>query len=151
MEFSPKKINTFLFFKLPSAWWCGIRVKTIEGNTCSTQVTHTWINQNPFRSMFWAVQGMAAELSTGVLLMKAIGSSKHKVSMLVVSNTAVFYKKATGKITFTTADGHKITEALQKTIATGAGETFWMESTGTNQVGEVVSVFKFEWSVRCKV
>ena len=29
-------------------------------------VRHKWFNQNPFKSMFWAVQGMAAELSTGI-------------------------------------------------------------------------------------
>ncbi|HEA31083.1 MAG TPA: thioesterase, partial [Leeuwenhoekiella sp.] len=54
-------------FKLPSAWICGVRVQTIGRNTCTTTVRHRWINQNPFKSMFWAVQGMAAELSTGVL------------------------------------------------------------------------------------
>ena len=34
---------------------------------CITKVKFGWLNQNPFNSMFWAVQGMAAEFSTGFL------------------------------------------------------------------------------------
>jgi hypothetical protein len=30
---------------------------------------HRWINQNPFNSMYFAVQAMAAELATGALVM----------------------------------------------------------------------------------
>jgi hypothetical protein len=32
-------------------------------------VKHRWINQNPFNSMYFAVQAMAAELATGALVM----------------------------------------------------------------------------------
>jgi hypothetical protein len=32
MELTPSKINTFLFFKLPSAFICGVRVKQLETN-----------------------------------------------------------------------------------------------------------------------
>jgi hypothetical protein len=66
MNFTPTRINVFNFFKLPSVWWCGIRVTKIDHISCQVKVVHRWINQNPFKSMFWAVQGMAAELSTGV-------------------------------------------------------------------------------------
>ena len=51
--------------------------------------------------MFWAVQGMAAELATGALVMSSISKSGVKVSMLVATNNARFDKKATGRITFT--------------------------------------------------
>ena len=61
-------INYFLFFKLPSAYWSGVRVKSINNNECVVSVKLNWFNKNPFKSIFWAVQGMAAELSTGMLL-----------------------------------------------------------------------------------
>ncbi len=64
--------------------------------------------------MFWAVQGMAAEFSTGALMISKIKDSGKRVSMLVTSNTASFSKKATGRITFTCNDGHLIDEALKK-------------------------------------
>jgi hypothetical protein len=100
--------------------------------------------------MFWAVQGMAAEFSTGTLVMKQIRESGQKISMLVANNNASFTKKATGRITFTCEDGHLIAEALKKTVATGEGETFWMRSVGVNENGVVVSTFNFEWTVRLK-
>ncbi len=100
--------------------------------------------------MFWAVQGMAAELSTGTMVIDQIRNSGHKISMLVANNKASFTKKATGKITFLCKDGHKIGEAIQKTIETGQGQTFWMQSVGTNKDGIVVSTFDFEWTVRVK-
>ncbi|PRP66092.1 DUF4442 domain-containing protein [Nonlabens agnitus] len=147
---TPAKINTFTFFKLPSCWWCGVRVKTITPETCTTRVKHRWFNQNPFKSMYFAVQAMAAELTTGALVMSYIKESNAKVSMLVANNEATFTKKATGQITFTSNDGLAIKEAIEKTVATGEGQTVWMEATGINADGIQVSKFKFEWTVKRK-
>ncbi|MEM9648343.1 MAG: DUF4442 domain-containing protein [Bacteroidota bacterium] len=150
MALKPSKFNTFTFFKLPSAWWCGVRLTYIDEQKAVTSVKHKWFNQNPFKSMFWAVQGMAAELSTGAMVITQIKKSGKKISMLVANNNATFTKKATGRITFTCEDGHLINEAIQKTIATGEGQTFWMKSVGVNQDGVEVSTFNFEWTVKAK-
>ena len=136
--------------KLPSAWLCGVRVKHIDETECAVGVKHKWINQNPFNSMYFAVQAMAAELSTGALVMNKIQASDKKISMLVAQNKAVFTKKATGKIRFTCYDGDKVNEALQGTIETGEGQTFWMKSVGVNEDGVDVAVFEFEWTVKLK-
>ena len=69
MEFTPLKLNFFLFFKLPSAFWSGVRVKSISKEQCIVTVKHRWFNQNPFKSLYFAVQAMAAELTTGALVM----------------------------------------------------------------------------------
>jgi len=150
MAESVSKFNTFTFFKLPSAWWCGVRLRHLDEKKAIVTVKYKWFNQNPFKSMFWAVQGMAAELSTGAMMIDQIRESGKKISMLVANNNANFSKKATGKITFTCEDGHLIKEALDKTIATGEGQTIWMKSTGVNKDGVVVSTFNFEWTVRLK-
>ncbi|MGH2664218.1 DUF4442 domain-containing protein [Flavobacterium sp.] len=150
MEFSPSKLNTFLFFKLPSAFWNGVRVKQISNEECVVTVKHRWINQNPFNSMYFAVQAMAAELTTGALVMMHIKKSGKKISMLVANNKGNYSKKATGRITFTCKDGHLIEEAIQKTVATGEGQTFWMKSIGIDEKGDQVSEMDFEWSVRAK-
>ena len=106
MKFSPAKLNSFLFFKLPSAFWCGVRVKSISEGSCIVTVKHRWFNQNPFKSIYFAVQAMAAELTTGALVMIQIKKSGKKISMLVSNNNGNFTKKATGKITFSCYDGH---------------------------------------------
>jgi hypothetical protein len=150
MILTASKLNQFLLFKLPSAFICGVRVKTIDATECIVSVKHCWINQNPFQSMYFAVQAMGAELSTGALVMYHIQKSGKKISMLVANNKGNFTKKATGLITFSCKDGHLIEEAIQKTIATGEGQTFWMKSIGMNEQGIQVSEMDFEWSIRVK-
>ena len=100
--------------------------------------------------MFWAVQGMAAELTTGAMVMNQIRKSERNISMLVANNNANFSKKATGKITFTCVEGHLIADAIKKTIETGEGQTIWMKSVGVNEEGIVVSTFNFEWTLKVK-
>lgn len=150
MQFTTGNLNKFLFFKLPSAFWCGVRAKSIDAHQCTATVKFCWFNQNPFNSMYFAVQAMAAELTTGALVMFQIRKSGRKISMLVANNKANFTKKAVGRITFVCIDGHLIEEAIQRTISTGEGQTFWMKSIGTDEKGDQVSEMDFEWSVRLK-
>lgn len=150
MEFTPLKLNIFLFFKLPSAFWSGVRVKSISKEQCIVTVKYRWFNQNPFKSMYFAVQAMAAELTTGALVMMQIKKSGKNISMLVANNNSNFSKKATGRITFTCNDGHLIEEAIKQTIATGEGQTIWMKSVGVNEKREQVSEMNFEWSIKLK-
>ena len=147
---SPKKINLFLLLKLPSAYLCGVRVKSIDAFKCEVKVRHKWINQNPFNSLYFAVQAMAAELSTGALVMSAIRESQHNISMLVVSNKSSFSKKAVGKVIFICENGLEVAEAVKKTIATGEGVNITMKSVGTNEKGEQVSEMYFDWSIIVK-
>jgi hypothetical protein len=150
MKLTASKLNKFLLFKLPAAFLCGVRVKNLEESHSIVKVKHRWINQNPFNSMYFAVQAMAAELATGALVMYQIQISGRKISMLVANNKGNFTKKATGLITFECKDGHLIEQAIQETITTGEGQTFWMKSIGTDEKGVQVSEMDFEWSVRVK-
>lgn len=150
MEFTPIKLNTFTFFKLPSAFWSGVRVKSISPEICQTTVKHGWFNQNPFKSMYFAVQAMAAEFTTGALVMYQIKKSGKDISMLVAQNKAVFTKKATGRIIFTCNQGDLIAEVIQKAIESNEGQTVWLTSFGVNEKGEQVSEMQFEWTLKAR-
>ena len=150
MEFTASNINKFLLFKLPSAFICGVRARHIDQERCEVSVKHRWINQNPFNSMYFAVQAMAAELSTGALVMSKIRKSERKISMLVANNKCQFSKKAIGKITFTCTDGESIAKTISKAIESGEGQTCWMKSIGINENGETVSEMHFEWTIKAK-
>ena len=150
MALTAKKLNSFLMLKLPSAWICGVRLKDIDDQQCTTGVKHRWINQNPFNSLYFAVQAMAAELSTGALVMSGVQKSGKKISMLVAQNTSRFTKKATGKIRFICDDGAIVASAIEEAIKTGEGQTFWMKSRGINEDGIEVSIFEFEWTIKLK-
>ena len=151
MEFTPLKLNTYTFFKLPAAFWSGVRVKSISAETCIVSVKLGWFNQNPFKSIYFAVQAMAAEFTTGALVMFHIKASEQNISMLVAQNKAIFTKKATGKISFTCNQGKEIAECIEKAIQTNEGQTIWLTSVGINENGEQVSEMQFQWTIKTRI
>ncbi len=149
-QLSPCKINTFLFFKLPSAYWCGVRAKEISATHCKTRVKYNWFTKNPFKSLYFAVQAMAAELTTGSLVMQAIQETQASVSMLVTGQKANFFKKATGTIHFICNEGSFIKERINKAVQNNEVQRFWLEVNGVDDQGDRVATFSFEWSVKLK-
>jgi hypothetical protein len=147
MKYTPNKINRWMLFKLPAAWLTGVRLTLIDESKCEVKVRFKWINQNPYRSMFWAVQAMAAELTTGMLLTKSIQDSNSDISMLLVSNKSSFYKKAVGKITFVCDEGEIAKQLINLTIQNTTSKA-WFKAKGYDEAGDQVSEFDFEWS--CK-
>ena len=137
-----------MLMKLPSAFFCGVRLRSIQPGEAVVSVPYKWLSQNPFNSIYFACQAMAAEMSTGVLAMAHLHQRKPAVSMLVTKIEALFTKKASERIFFTCADGGAILQAIEKSVATGEGQTITATSTGRNKTGDVVSVFQVEWSFR---
>ena len=150
MKLTPRKLKLFLLFKLPSAFFSGVRVKSISANEVVVRVRHCWINQNPFQSLYWATQGMASELATGILVMQAVEECKEKFSTLVTQQRGAFTKKATGNIEFSCNDSASIKEALTTSIKTGEGQTVLLKSEGYDETGDCVSSFEYEWSVKVR-
>jgi hypothetical protein len=149
-DFTISKLNRYLLFKLPSAYFSGVRVESINDHEAIATVKHKWINQNPFKSLYWATQGMASELTTGLLVMKQISESGKQLSMLVANQKGSFSKKATGRIRFICRDGEQIKKTIENAINTGEGQTLTMEAEGFNENGESVSKFEYEWSIKLK-
>lgn len=100
--------------------------------------------------MFWAVQGMAAELATGAIILSEARNSTVPISMLVIRNEAEFLKKAKGKITFTCTDVALVKNQFATHLQSETGTRFWMQSEGVDEQGDVVSRFRFEWSIKAK-
>jgi hypothetical protein len=65
---------------------------------------------------------------------------RKKISMLVATKGVLL--KATGR-TFVCKDGHLIERAIQESVATGEGQTFWMKSIELTRK-ESVSEMDFE-------
>lgn len=146
----PVKFRMFLFFKLPSAFFSGVRLRDIDEKKCVVTVPYKWFSQNPFKSTYFACLAMAAEMSTGTLGLMQLHKRKPAVSMLVVKLEANYYKKATGRTTFTCTDGEKLQQAVDESIATGEARTLVAKSTGTNSKGELVAEFFVTWSFKAK-
>ena len=46
----------------------GMKIRKLNEEKCKVTVPYKWINKNPFKSTFWAVLGMGAEMNTATLL-----------------------------------------------------------------------------------
>lgn len=116
----------------------------------SVTVRHKWLNSNPFRSIYFAVLSMAAELSTGLICSAVVYKRKPAISMLVVKMEGFFYKKAIGKIIFTCSDVRKILSAAEQSAQTNEATTVICNSKGINEAGELVAEFNFTWSFKAR-
>ncbi len=147
---SPLKFRLFMLQRLPSALFAGLRVASLDEQQAVVTVTYKWFNRNPFRSMYFAIQLMAAEMSTGLLAFAQVYRREPSVSMLVIGLEAKFVKKATGTISFISKDGQAIDEAIESSLAGGEGKTVTCYSVGINESGEVVSECRITWSFKAK-
>ena len=133
----------------------GVRVRSLTTDRSDVTVPYGWRSQNPFRSIYFAAQAAAAEMSTGVLAMLAL-QGKGEISMLVANLEAEFTKKANKKTTFTCTEGHLFFEAVERTLLTGEGQTVTVTSIGTqpnDQAGGepiIVSKFRITWTFKAK-
>jgi hypothetical protein len=145
---NPWKFQLFQFMKLPAAFRSGVRLDAIDYEQATASVPYKRFTQNPFRSTYFAVLSMAAELSTGVLALLAIEGIKPSVAMLVKHVEGDFSKKATGRTFFTCEEGARLREAVAEALRTGEGVTARVLTIGRNEAGEEVARFHFTWTFK---
>jgi len=151
-----KKLNSsfilklFSITKLPMVLITGLKIEEINYSTCKTNVNYNYLNKNPFQSTYFAVQSMAAELSTGALALLAVDGLGSDVSFILIGVKAEFFKKAKSKTTFICSEGEKFHEIV-KNAREGSGQKQKSVSTfGYNEKGEIVSQFEFTWSFKLR-
>lgn len=154
LKFRKKILSKFNFFmfslsRLPSLIWWGVRLQSLDDQNCKVTIPFSWRTQNPFKSIYFAAQAGAAELSTGMLCMQAL-SGRGKWSMYVIGFEAEYGVTAKTKVTFTCQDGDLLIDLLDKIEASGEPDKIVMVSTGENTNGQMVSRFKITWSFKKK-
>ncbi|MDB5235535.1 MAG: thioesterase [Hymenobacter sp.] len=146
---NPMKLRLFMMRKLPMAWLAGLRLTQLTPESATVTIRYKYLTQNPFRSVYFACLAMAAEFASGVQAMMHVQAGG-SVSMLVVGIQGDFTKKAVGLISFTCPDGPRIAQAIAESRATGEGRAVEAISTGVDEAGDVVAVFRLTWSFRAK-
>lgn len=152
-RFRKKMLNPVLFWlftfrQVPAGWLAGMRLKSLNAEQATATVPFKWLNKNPFRSIYFAVQSMAAELSTASIALLATTGHQPGVATIIIDLKAEFPKRATGRTTFTCQEGHLIFAAVQKAIDTGEAQTATVKTVGKMSDGTIVSVFYFTWSFK---
>jgi hypothetical protein len=140
----------FLFAKLPSAFFSGVRITHIDEKRCAVTVPYKWFSRNPFRSTYFACLSMAAEMSTGSLAMANLYGRNPTVSMLVIKTEGSYFKKASGITTFLCENGGQLKEAIEMAVSAGTPQSCIAKSVGKNDQGELVAEFFITWSFKVK-
>lgn len=139
----------YLLWKLPAAWFMGIRVQTCTDEKAVVKLPYGWRAQNPFRSTYFAAQCAAGELSTGLLALAAL-QDMPPVSMLVVNIEAEFYKKADSTLLFTCEEGKLLELAIRQAVESGESLTCRACSTGRLPDGAEAARIWITWSFKRK-
>jgi len=146
---SPWRFSFYLLLRLPAAWFMGMRVRSCSETQCVVSLPYRWRSQNPFRSIYFAAQCAAGELSTGLLGLAATQEGA-PVSMLVTEVRSEFYKKANKTLIFTCLQGVEVAECVARARASGEGQTLTMESVGALPDGAIAARVWITWSFKTK-
>jgi hypothetical protein len=147
---NPILFKVFIFQKLSAAFWAGLSIAHFDEKTCVVRVKYSWFSQNPFRSIYFAVEAMAAEMSAGMLAFGQVYKRDPAVSMLVEKVEATFTKKATGVVHFTCEDGLAFKAAVEEALVNNSGSKLVSKSVGTNSAGQQVAEFTISWTFKAK-
>jgi len=145
---NPFFMRLYMLSSLPMGLLAGLRVREVTDTQTVVSVPFKYLNKNPFRSIYFAVQSMAAEMSTATACLLAVQGHKPSVAFIIVDLKAHFTKKATGRVYFTCEDNRQAFEAVEKCIETGEAEQATFKTTGKMKDGTVVSEFQFTWSFK---
>ena len=145
-----QSFELFIQSQIPIAWEAGVRFEHFEKDKAQTSVVFSRMNQNPFGSMFWAVEGMAAEFAGGMLLLSRIAASGKDLASLVIRNEGRFMKKALGKIVFSCNDADRIDQAINTALNSGEAVEVDLRSSAMDEANETVAEFTFTWSIKLR-
>jgi hypothetical protein len=145
------KFRMFSLLSMPTARFAGLRMDRIDDEICATSIPGGWRSQNPFKTMYWAVQGMGAELATGAAPFAISRAMPEKLRMFVVGTEASFIKIAKGRITFTCDEVSSARNAIEKSMDSGESVECVLKSTGRDSAGDIVSEWIFKWNFRVLV
>jgi hypothetical protein len=144
----PWSFRLYLWSRLPLAACAGLSLRRLDGEGCTVSLPGGWRTQNPFRSMYFAAQAMAAEMSTGAPAMMLAEGAPASVSLLVREVRGVFSRRIQGRASFTFDDLAGMQAAVERAVASGESESFVARSTGRGGDGTPASEFEVTWSFK---
>lgn len=98
--------------------------------------------------MYFAVQSMAAELSTAAHCLAAVQGHTPSIAFIIVEMKATFYKKATHRVYFTCNEGSKVYMTVAECVKSKESKSVTLKTTGKMKDGTIVADFEFSWSFK---
>ena len=142
----PWKLRLWMMRKLPMGLISGMVIESLDENGCKVILKdRPWI-RNPFGSVFWAVMGMAAELSTGALVYAYVSGTNTKY--ILTGMKAEFLKKVRGKSFYFCPSGQELSRNLNSLRKPGETCTVLLPVTAFDKTGQKVAEFQFLWQLK---
>jgi Domain of unknown function (DUF4442) len=132
--------------KLPLGLLTGMYIKSLDEQECLVVLQERWWIRNPFGSVFWAVMGMAAELSTGALVFAYAHGTGMK--FILVGMEAEFFKKVKGKSYYFCQTGSEVLRGFEQIMNTNDTNVVILPVTARDEAGQLLAEFKFRWQLR---
>jgi hypothetical protein len=146
----PLKQRFFFWKKLPMALLGKVRQVVLTEEKSVAVVPFNRRNKNPFKSMYFAVQSMAAELSTAAAALLAMRKFSYPIALIIVKTEAHFYKKAKSKLTFICTDYSEYINGLETLTQPGDTVQVTAKAVGCDEDGNEVATFYFTWAFKRK-
>lgn len=144
---NPWKRRWYFLTRLPSLWFWGVRIESVDSDHCVIYLPHNWRSKNPFKSIYFSALCGAGELASGLLAQDHC--YPNNVSMLVVEMEAKFHKKAVGGIRFRCDEGTRIAGAVGQAVATQTPQTCRVQVKGESG-GHLSVELWVTWSFRAR-
>ena len=132
--------------RLPMGLLSGMVIESLDENGCKVMLKDRFWIRNPFGSVYWAVMGMAAELSTGALVYAYVSGTKTKY--ILVGMKADFFKKVRGKSFYFCPSGHEVLRKLNSLENPDDTCTVLLPVTAFDHAGNTVAEFQYYWQLR---
>jgi len=143
---NPWKLRLWMLKSLTMGLLTGMVIVELNEAGCRVMVKDRWWLRNPFRSLYWAVMSMAAEMSTGALLYAY--ASGPKVQFILVEMKAKFYKKLRGKSFYFCPAGEVIRQQVAELQNTSDTRMVILPAVALDMSGTIVAEFEFYWQLR---
>lgn len=140
----------YISVKMPLLALSRARVRALDLTYAETQLPFALTNRNPFGSMYFAAQMMAAEMAIGALVLLHNENHSQNFSPIVRHIDVVFQRAAYEKITFRCDEGVRVARLLERALRTGERvEDVFTVIGSTEKEGDVMKAH-LTWSVRHK-
>lgn len=144
-------VNMFGFLKIPLIAFIGPKVRRLDEQECHVLIPLRYRTKNHLGAMYFGVLCAAADISGGLLAMKLIEQSGHKISLVFKDFKAEFFKRVEGDCLLINRQGAEVAEFIQKVIQSGEREnmTVVVDAFVPDKLGEE-PVARFELTLSLK-
>jgi hypothetical protein len=140
------QLRFWMLKHLPMGLLSGMYIESLGEEGCKVVLKDRWWIRNPFRSVFWAVMSMAAEMSTGALMYAYVSGSK--LQFILVQMEAKFFRKAKGKSSYFCYSGQDVLRWMQNIEDTGDTSVVILPVVARDEDNQILAEFKFYWQLR---